>query len=95
MSQRSEFCQKDSADASTNIEEVDIFEHHLNSYDRSKTVKVLNMIYSLIVGILSAKTTKKFFKYHRVLGIILACLSYFASRKFLKINSEDPEDSYE
>lgn len=93
MAEYNEIRKKDSADASTNIEEADIFEHHLNSYDRSKTVKVLNMIYSLIVGILSSKTTKKFFKYHRALGIALACLSYIAGRKFLKINIEKPIDS--
>jgi hypothetical protein len=62
----------------------DIFDKQVASYNKSKTVKILNLIYSLIVGILSACVSRKYTKYHRNLGILMGVMSYITGKSFLQ-----------
>ena len=75
------------ASNSTETSEGDIFDRQLNSFDESKTIKILNLIYSLIAGVLSARTTRRFISQHKLVGILIAVISYAISRKFLRINA--------
>ena len=68
----------------TPISKQDIFERHMNAYDRSKTVKTLNIVYSLIIGLLTSKLASKLPK-SKAIGLVLAVLSYLTNRKFLKL----------
>lgn len=61
-----------------------IFDKQVASYNKSKTVKILNFIYSFIVGILSACVSSKYAKYHRTLGILMALMSYITGQSFLQ-----------
>ena len=52
-------------------------------HNQSNTVKILNLIYSFIVGVLTGFISKKYFRYNKVIGIVMALSSYSASKKFL------------
>lgn len=77
---------KSALSISTNVDEVDIFKLHLNSYDSSKTAKALNFIYSLIVSLMSNEATAKFTKHHKIIGALMGVLSYLLCRKFIKVD---------
>jgi hypothetical protein len=77
---------KEDFSASTAADEVDIFKYHLESYDNSKTVKALNLLYSLIVSLVSNVATRKFTKYHKIVGLVMGLISFILCRKFLKID---------
>ena len=60
---------------------VDAFEKQLQKHNSSKTDNALNLIYSLFVGIISSTLSKRYFKYGKTIGIILALSSYILSKK--------------
>ena len=62
---------------------TDIFDKHMQAYDSSKTLKTLNLIYSLIVGILTSRLASKKLPTHKLLGFFMALLSFATSRRFL------------
>lgn len=64
--------------------DLDIFDKHMKSYDNSKTLKTLNFIYSLIVGILTSRLTVRLPR-NKLLGILMALMSFVVSRQFLKV----------
>lgn len=63
----------------------DVFERQIKNYDASKTLKTLNFIYSMIVGVLTSSLSKNYTKYNRLIGILVSLLSYLINRKFIKI----------
>ena len=62
----------------------DIFERQLQKHTDSKTVKLLNILYSLIVGLLSGVVFKPYLKYGKILGMIIGLSSFMTSKHFLK-----------
>ena len=76
---------KNAQSFSTAASEKDIFKHHIDSYDDSKTVKVFNLLYSLIVGLVSNVAVKNLTKYSKLIGVLLGVISFIFCRKFLKI----------
>ena len=64
----------------------DIFDKHMEAYDNSKTLKTLNFLYSFIVGVLTSRLTAKLPR-NKLLGILMALMSFVASRKFLKMEN--------
>ena len=66
----------------------DIFDKHIKAYNQSKTLKTLNLIYSLIVGILTSRLASKIPR-GKIIGMVTAIISYLVSRKFLQINEEN------
>ena len=61
----------------------DIFERQLQKHSDSKTVKLLNILYSLIVGLLSGVVFRPYLKYGKVLGIMIGLSSFLSSKHFL------------
>lgn len=61
----------------------DIFERQLQKHTDSKTVKLLNILYSLIVGLLSGVVFKPYLKYGKVLGLMIGLSSFLTSKHFL------------
>lgn len=76
---------KNAQSFSTAASEKDIFKHHIDRYDDSKTVKVFNLLYSLIVGLVSNVAVKSLTKYSKLIGVLLGVISFIFCRKFLKI----------
>ena len=77
---------KEDNSASTAAEEFDVFKHHIESYDNSKTVKALNFLYSLIVSLVSNVAARKFTKYNKINGMLMGLISFILCRKFLKVD---------
>ena len=63
------------ANLSQHNHEADIFDKHMEAHDKSKTLKTINLIYSLIVGILSSQLASKLPR-HKLIGVLLALLSF-------------------
>lgn len=82
--------EKECNEASTNFDEQDIFNHHLTQYDRSKTVKVINFVNSLIVALLSGKVSSSFTSYGKIIGLLIGIISFILSRKFLRLETNPP-----
>ena len=64
--------------------EQNIFDHHLSSHANSATTKVINLIYSFIVTLLTSKIVSSRTKHHIWIGVIMGLISYISSRKLLK-----------
>jgi uncharacterized membrane protein YoaK (UPF0700 family) len=62
-------------------EPMDILLSSLDQIQRSKTRKLLNIVYSLIVGVLSSSLTKRLTKAHKMFGVLVALLSFMYSRR--------------
>jgi hypothetical protein len=64
-------------------EPMDILLSSLNNVERSKTRRLLNIVYSLIVGVLSSSLTKRLTKAHKVFGMAVALVSFLYSRRII------------
>lgn len=80
--------RKKSFELSTNVDENDIFKHHLSSYDKSKTIKILNFVYSLIVALLSSKISSKVIQRNHIVGILVGIISFILNRKFIRVETD-------
>lgn len=49
-------------------------------------MKILNLIYSLIVGVLTSFLSRRHLKHHKAVGLAMAVSSYLLSQKFLKMD---------
>jgi hypothetical protein len=70
-----------STDVLLSQESMDILLSSLERVKRSKSRRLLNIVYSLIVGVLSSSLTKRLTKAHRMLGVVVALLSFLYSRQ--------------
>lgn len=76
---------KSSISAPTTIDTtIDVFDEQIKQHEHSKTMRALNFIYSVIVCVLSSFISKKHFKHHKIIGIIMGLLSYLGSKNFIK-----------
>jgi hypothetical protein len=46
-------------------------------------MRALNFLYSLIVAVLSGAITKKYSKFHKIIGVMVGLVSYIGSRNFV------------
>jgi F0F1-type ATP synthase assembly protein I len=59
----------------------DAFEKQISKHNRSKSDHILNLIYSILVGVLSGFLTKKHSKHSKIIGLLLALTSYMVGKK--------------
>ena len=48
-----------------------------------ESVKILNFIYSLVIGLVSGFASRNYTKYSVLLGVLMALISYYANKKLL------------
>lgn len=66
------------------LKKKDIFYDQIEKHDYSKAVKILNLIYSITIGIVGSVVTKKYFKRGETIGIIMGIASFIVSKKALR-----------
>jgi len=63
--------------------EKDIFQRHIGNHENSKTVKGINLVYSIVIGIVVMFLSKRYFKYGKTLGMVMALSTYITCRKMI------------
>jgi hypothetical protein len=61
----------------------DIIVEPSKKQDHTKIMRALNFLYSLIVAVLSGAITKKYSKFHKIIGVMVGLVSYIGSRNFV------------
>lgn len=52
------------------------------------TLHILNIFYSLIIGLVTAVATRNYIKYSKLIGILMSVLFFVVNRKLLKSDSK-------
>lgn len=65
---------------------MDAFEKLIDKHEKSKTDHILNLVYSILVGVLSGVLTKQYLKYSKTIGLLIAVSSFLVNKKASKIS---------
>jgi hypothetical protein len=55
----------------------------MKKHEDSKTIRILNFIYSLMIGTVSGFLSKRYVKNAKLLGVLMALATYFFCRKMV------------
>lgn len=66
----------------------DTFENQIIKHNRAKTHQVLNMIYSILVGVLSVVLAKRHFKHAKMVGLLVSLSSFIVGRQASQVSME-------
>jgi uncharacterized membrane protein YccF (DUF307 family) len=71
----------------------DIFGEQLNKVEKSKLRRLLNIIYSIVVGLVVGKFFKGRTKYHFIIGIFVALGTFKIANRILHIDEDKNDDT--
>lgn len=46
--------------------------------------KILNVLYSILIGIITGVATRNYIKYHKIIGVVFGILFFILNKKLLK-----------
>lgn len=72
-------------DHSTAASELDVFQIHLSKYDNSKTIKLLSLLYSVMVALLTTEISGRWTQYSKIVGLVLGVVSLVLGRAGLRV----------
>ncbi len=67
---------------------VDAFDKQIVKHNRAKTHQVLNLIYSILVGVLSGVLAKRHFKHAKIVGLLVSLGSFIIGRQASQVSME-------
>lgn len=67
---------------------ADAFDKQIIKHNRAKTHQVLNLIYSILVGVLSGVLAKRHFKHAKTVGVLVSLGSFIIGRQASQLSLE-------
>ena len=71
---------------------LDVISNYIHKADKSKTRRLLNLVYSLVFGFFSTHYMSPSFRHRNIMGAVLALSAYLASTKIFHRKEADEQD---